>query len=148
MSYRTETTFQKIVRKTGFKPTNCKCELCKSQCQHPCKGTPDDIANLIIKGYRKRLMAIEQNGTLIITPLLDNEKECCTFFNDGLCELHDKGLKPTEGKLSHHTTDLKTFHKKKSVGLAVLKEWRDPAVTQVLLNRLKEEHLLTQNQES
>lgn len=121
--FNMESTYQKIIRKTGFKPTNCKCSLCKSQCNSPCLGTPEDMAKIIGAGFSNRLMITEDRGVSIIAPLYDENKESCTFFTDGLCELHDKGLKPTEGKLSHHTTTLLTFNKKKSVHAAVLKEW-------------------------
>lgn len=120
-----ESTLERIIRKTGFKPTNCKCQLCKSQCDQPCVGTPEDMAKIIGAGYEKRLMIINDRGVAIISPLLDKEKGSCTFFTNGLCELHDKGLKPTEGKLSHHSTTLETFNKKKSVHAAVLKEWEN-----------------------
>lgn len=128
-----ESTLDKISRKTGKKQTNCKCQLCKSQCRHPCLGTPEDIAKLINTGYSNRLMIINWAGAqdlgvynkdvAMVTPKLDKEKGACTFFTDGLCELHDLGLKPTEGRLSHHSTELQKFNPKKSIGWAVAKEW-------------------------
>lgn len=51
----------------------------------------------------------------------------CTFFHDGLCELHDKGLKPTEGRLSHHSLSLDNFNPRKSVAWLVAKQWLDVA---------------------
>jgi len=128
-----ETTFQKISRKTGKKQTNCKCQLCKRQCVHPCLGTPDDMIRILEAGYQDRVMFIRWTGALdmgvhnsdipMITSLLDPVKKSCTFFTDGLCELHAQGLKPTEGKLSHHSTELSTFDVKRSIGWAVAKEW-------------------------
>ncbi len=128
-----ETTFEKISRKTGKKQTNCKCNLCKSQCHHPCLGTPEDIFNIAKAGYGDRLMVIEWTGAIdfglhdkpiqMVSPIFDKKKDSCTFFTDGLCELHEKGLKPTEGKLSHHSTELSKFNVKKSIGWAVAKEW-------------------------
>lgn len=48
----------------------------------------------------------------------------CTFRrDDGLCELHDKGLKPTEGTLSHHSIRMDNFNPKKSISWLVAKEW-------------------------
>lgn len=118
-----ETTFEKIVRRTGKKLISCKCQLCKSQCMQPCKGTPEDIKKLIDAGYGDRLMQVNVFGIDIITPKYDEDKKSCTFFTNGLCELHDLELKPTEGKLSHHSTSLMNFNPKKSLTVAVLKEW-------------------------
>jgi hypothetical protein len=102
---------------TVLKPTECACEICKSMCQRPCWGTPEDIKRLIDAGYGDRLMhdywCAVPNDTPIICPALKgsegkfapfipSSEEGCTFWKDGLCELHEKGLKPTEGKLAYH----------------------------------------------
>lgn len=130
-----ETVYSKIIRKTGKKPIECKCSLCKSQCKRQCLGTPDDIKNIIEAGYGNRIMAINWDGAKqmgiydktipIFTPLYDREKQSCTFFTNGLCELHDLGLKPTEGKLSHHKYYVggDKFIAKKSIAWNVAKEW-------------------------
>lgn len=118
-----ETTFEKIVRKTGMKPVSCKCNLCKKQCQAPCFGTPEDMIKIIGDGYKDRVVALEFKGTKVLAPKYDNEKKSCTFFTNGLCELHDSGLKPTVGKLSHHSTDASNFNPKKSIHHFVMKEW-------------------------
>ena len=65
------------------------------------------------------------------------EGDWCTFFHDGLCELHDKGLKPTEGKLSHHTISIDNFSTKKSISWNVAKEWEDEDNIPVLEEILK-----------
>ena len=96
-----ETQLQRIIRKTGRKPCECKCSLCRMQCHTPCLGTPQDIERLIDAGYA----------------------EYCIFYHNGLCELHDKGLKPTEGRLSHHSTRLDNFKASKSISWNVAKEW-------------------------
>lgn len=130
-----ESTFQKIIRKTGRKPIQCKCQACKSQCKvAPCLGTPEDIEKIIDAGYIDRIKATDwATGIVIgIHPNViemyqaDQEPQGCTFFKDGLCELHEKGLKPTEGKLSHHTHKLETFTKSKSLSWNVAKEWLEP----------------------
>lgn len=33
-----ESTFEKIVRKSGVKPVECKCKICKTQCEIPLLG--------------------------------------------------------------------------------------------------------------
>lgn len=133
-----ETEFEKIIRKTGMKPSQCKCNECKSQCAAPCKGTPEDMMKIIGAGFSDRVMAIKFDGQLIITPLYDSSKKVCTFFNNGLCDLHDSGLKPTEGKLSHHST-LKLDYKK-SITKHVLDTWK--ALTDEEINSLIDKHIL------
>lgn len=107
-----------------MKPVNCKCNLCKSQCKAPCGGTPEDMFKIIAAGYANRVMYTKFDGVQILMPLFDKEKKSCTFFTNGLCELHDSGLKPTVGKLSHHSTSLENFNPKKSVMKFVLDEWK------------------------
>lgn len=125
--------FERVQKRTGKKQTSCSCEKCKTQCKMPCIGTPEDIFKIISAGYENRLMEAEWEAGIvmgvtdksykIITPAFDPEKQSCTFFTDGLCELHDKGLKPTEGKLSHHSTTPENFNPKKSISWNVVKEW-------------------------
>lgn len=129
-----ETTFQKIMRKTGRKPVQCKCQDCKRQCKTPCLGTPEDVEKLIEAGYINRLGVYDWDfgrmfGSIDRSIEMVQAKQNatgCTFFKDGLCELHESGLKPTEGKLSHHSTSLATFKFSKSVSWNVAKEWISP----------------------
>ena len=107
-----------------MKPSNCKCNLCKTQCNAPCFGTPEDMMKIIGAGYSDRVMAVKVEGVQILAPLYDKDKKTCTFFNDGLCELHNSGLKPTVGKLSHHSTSLDKFNPKKSIHKFVMEEWK------------------------
>jgi hypothetical protein len=137
-----ESTLQKISRKTGKKMSQCKCQLCKKQCQvSPCLGTPDDIGRIISAGYKDQLaitewaagimMGVTNEVILVVAPLFDRAKGACTFYENGLCTLHDRGLKPTEGKLSHHTTSVSNFDPKKSLAWAVAKEWWGMTETEV-----------------
>lgn len=130
-----ENTLRKIQRKTGKKVSFCKCNRCKTQCFHPCLPTPEDVEKLINNGFGDKLMLIDWTGALnagwlnksvlMITPKLKSDDSSCIFFENGLCQLHDLGLKPTEGKLSHHSTTQLNFNPKKSIGLHVAKEWID-----------------------
>ena len=130
-SLKKESLFEKIKRKTGKKEVECKCNACKQQCKTPCLGTPEDIRKLLLHGYGDRLAVSEWCVGMIIgiedSPITmlqaKYDENGCTFFKDGLCELHDKGLKPTEGKLSHHTTETITVDK--SVNVAVARTWKD-----------------------
>lgn len=57
----------------------------------------------------------------------------CTFFSAGLCTLHALGLKPLEGRISHHSKDWK------QVRLEVLSHWKGKQYESVLasLNKIK-----------
>ena len=127
-----ETTFEKIIRKTGRKPTNCKCQECKKQClRAPCLGTPQDILRLIDAGYADKLSFTEWATALFLgrvgyTIKMIQAKQTdtgCIFFENGLCQLHDLGLKPTEGRLSNHTIKAENYQFNKSLSWTVAKEW-------------------------
>jgi len=128
-----ESTFEKIMRRTGRKPSFCKCVKCKSQCSTPCLGTPEDIQKLVDAGFKDRLKATTWAAGIImelidepinmVQATYDEEKKACTFFNNGLCELHDLGLKPTEGKLSYHTITKENYTPQKALSWNVAKEW-------------------------
>lgn len=132
MSHLAKPTFSYIARKSGRKPTVCSRERCKAQCRTPCLGTPEDINRLIAAGYQDRLAptlwAAGMLMGLISYPvkMLQAKQEdngWCTFYHDGRCELHDKGLKPTEGRLSHHSIRIDNINPKKSLSWLVAKEW-------------------------
>ena len=128
-----ESTFQKIARKTGRKVSFCKCNECKKQCATPCLGTPEDIEKIIDAGHGDKifetewwsgmLLGVTDKPIIMYQAELVQEKGSCIFFENGLCQLHDCGLKPTEGKLSHHSTKLDNYKASKSVTWAVAKEW-------------------------
>lgn len=129
-----ETSLQRIMRKTGRKPIECKCQKCKQQCKTPCLGTPEDILRLINAGYKERLAITHwwvgiARGKLdfpvIMIQARQEENGYCTFYHDGLCELHDLGLKPTEGRLSHHSITKENFKFGKSLSWNVAKEWME-----------------------
>lgn len=50
-------------------------------------------------------------------------KHGCTFWKNGLCELHNQGLKPTEGRLSYHVLTEENLNFGKSLTWNVAKEW-------------------------
>ncbi len=135
-----ESQLHYIIRKTGRKPISCKCKLCQQQCHQACLGTPQDIMRLIEAGYKDRLaptawvagmmMGCTDHIVPMVQPLVDGE--WCTFFHDGLCELHDKGLKPTEGKLSHHSMRLADWTPKKSIAWNVAQEWEEPRNREIM----------------
>lgn len=142
-----ENQMQRIIRKTGRKPCECRCNLCKQQCHTPCLGTPQDIERLIEAGYADQLditfwcagmvMGIVNSPVPMVQAI--TKGEFCIFYHNGLCDLHDKGLKPTEGKLSHHSIRIDNFKSSKSIAWNVAKEWLDKdnlEVIEKIFNRI------------
>ena len=123
--------FKKIIRKTGRKPSECKCQKCKNQCRTPCLGTPDDILKLLEAGYKEQLrftywataLFLGVFPDVIFMVQIEKTDNGCIFFKDGLCSIHHTGLKPTEGKLSHHIITAENLDFSKSLSWNVAKEW-------------------------
>ena len=125
---------QQIIRKTQRQPTECRCLVCRMQCRVPCLGTPADIRRLIEAGYKDRLAPILWLAGMYAgqirfpVPMVQparGEDGWCAFFQNGLCELHERGLKPTEGKLSYHTIRADNFDFSCSLAWNVAKTWLD-----------------------
>jgi hypothetical protein len=93
----------------------CSCDECKAMCERrPCWPTPDDAQRLIDAGFAERLMLdwwfdrAQDKTVHVLTPAIAGREGGqapaipsgrCTFLSDdGLCGLHNFGLKPTEGK--------------------------------------------------
>lgn len=143
-----ESLFQRITRKTGRKPSACKCQECKKQCRTPCLGTPQDILKLIETGYIDQLKPTywlvgmvlgKLNYSIAMVQAMQTDEGWCVFHQDGLCKLHDSGLKPTEGKLSHHSIKPENYVFSKGLAYNVAKEWLDSRncpVVQEIFNRL------------
>lgn len=128
-----ETKLQTIIRKSGMQPSECRCQLCQKQCATTsCLGTPDDVQKLIDAGFARDLEKF-----VFISPYAGNERihmyriknnpdgSGCSFFKNRLCELHDAGLKPTEGVLANHkrkASDVKPGGGN-SVALLVARTW-------------------------
>lgn len=135
-----ESPLEKIIRKTGRKPCSCRCKKCQSQCLTPCLATPHDIRRLIEAGYKDRLEVTVCNygpirlyiGQDIRMVQAKMSESGCTFFHDGLCELHDLGLKPTEGRLSHHSITLSEWSPRRSIAINVAKEWLEPENREII----------------
>ena len=102
------------------------------------------MASLRARSWKKKLKDI-YTKYMTATPRLvmlqgTVNGDWCTFYHDGLCELHDKGLKPTEGRLSHHSMRLDNWTPKKSISWNVAKEWEDEdnaPVLEEILDELK-----------
>ena len=128
---RTRTELQMISVKSGRKVTECRCKECKNQCRRMCcLGTPADIMRILQAGYKDRIIFTQWAVGVLMGTMKNfvNMYQAefikgygCTFFKDGLCELHDRGLKPTEGKLSHHGSyDDETNYKKTAANIIAM----------------------------
>lgn len=88
--------------------TECSCDKCKNMCKTPCIGTVEDIHKIAAAGFANKLapskwavglmMGTHNKMIDIIVPLHNEKTGYCSFYSNGLCELHNLGLKPTEGK--------------------------------------------------
>lgn len=129
---------------------DCDCSTCKAMCSKaPCLGTPEDILKLIEHGYIARLKVthwaagIPYGMNRIIRMVQPEQKPDgkCTFLSEeGLCQLHELGLKPTEGKLaSHQPTAVDHFSKTLSAQIAQSWEAEENQLTlvKVLTHMLK-----------
>lgn len=129
---------------TQLQSTECACDICKKMCDRPCWPSPEEARKLIEMGYSERLMldywASEKNIELICPAILTFEGQQapfipiggCTFKDkEGLCMLHDKGLKPIEGRLPDHNSKIPNLHHEvarlwdNDEGRKLVKEWRN-----------------------
>lgn len=110
-----------------IKETECTCHDCKMMCkQQVCFPTPDDVIKLVEAGYGEKLhlsvvahyrsqleavIAIGKFGSdfskINLVPVIIQQRKkengSCIFLDENeLCQLHNLGLKPTEGKLAIH----------------------------------------------
>ena len=106
-----------------FRIFECDCEKCKTMCHCPCVGTPDEVLELMEAGYGDRLCLDDWPSDVAgpdIHPALKGyegarasysvlSKDGCTFWKEGKCELHDKGLKPLLGRLAYHDNSLTDY---------------------------------------
>lgn len=135
-----ETSLQRVMRFQVVYLYNAHAVFVTQQCHTPCLGTPDDIERIIDAGYADRLALTNWAAGIflgvinIAIPMIQPVagKEYCAFFENGLCILHDKGLKPTEGRLSHHTVRKDNFNPAMSIAWNVAKEWLMPENEDVL----------------
>lgn len=98
----------------GYEANNCSCMACKTMClSSPCFPTPEEVVRLDKMGFGSDLMFTmfmnpETKEIYALVAPRSTEKmggiiNQCTFHNaQGLCDLHELGLKPTEGRLANH----------------------------------------------
>ena len=123
----------------------CACEVCRASCKRPCWPTPNEARRLIGAGYARRLMLVNWAGNEdninIISPALAGREGTsapswpsgrCTFQNaSGLCELHDAGMKPYEGRVTDHEEHPAELHEEIAImwnnkeGHMIVALWKD-----------------------
>lgn len=97
---------------------SCTCETCVNMCKRaPCWPTPEEAQRLIDAGYSPRLMKnywCAEDNIYVLCPArvgyegrtapwfgeIDGSERCVFLTGDNLCELHDLGLKPIEGRVA------------------------------------------------
>lgn len=96
---------------------NCSgCQVGINMCKHcPCIGTPEEMY-AIAKEYPERLAGtiLVMIPASIIAPKRKVNGEC-PFLEDNLCILHDKGLKPSEGRKACCNNPLKGIDLQRTV---------------------------------
>jgi hypothetical protein len=128
--------FNRIAKQVGKQPISCNCEKCKQMCQRtPCLGTPHDILALIEAGYIDKVCYTEWAAGMALghtrqpIPMVQLKSTgskvdgCCICYHDGKCELHENGLKPTEGKLAHHEVSAMELRPEYNLTYQVAIEW-------------------------
>ena len=101
------------------KSSECKCDTCVGMCKtRPCWPTPSEAKAIMDAGLGHKMWmdywagGFDKNSdTMIIGPAVKGKEgmpasfapdgECSFLTENGLCELHDKGLKPIEGRLAN-----------------------------------------------
>jgi hypothetical protein len=113
----------------------CACSTCQNMCERrPCWTTPKEAQAIIDAGLGDRLMrdywvgnplrdGYSKGDTSLLVPAIAGyeSRDCpegnffvgpegrCTFLTRaGRCELHDKGLKPSEGRKAIHDGGFET----------------------------------------
>lgn len=128
--------FNRIAKQVGKQPISCNCEKCKQMCQRvPCLGTPQDILALINAGHVDKVYYTEWAAGMVLghtkqpIPMVQLKSTgskvdgCCICYHDGKCELHENGLKPTEGKLAHHEVSAIELRPEYNLAYQVAIEW-------------------------
>lgn len=142
---------QKGVSMLKLIESECSCDICSKMCTRPCWGTPEEIQKIIDAGLGHRLNKdfyghSDRDDVNILGPalkgyegkhcaMIPKSPEGCTFWKNGLCELHTLGLKPIEGRLAYHDNDKESstyIHQKMipeawdtDLGRSMVKQWCD-----------------------
>lgn len=99
----------------GYEEHSCNCKSCQMMCEiSPCIPTPEQIKDYEKEGlmpfFAPTTWVDMERGAFmnVLAPKAQDHTikghpvHKCVFLNSGKCMLHDKGLKPQEGKLAKH----------------------------------------------
>ena len=132
-----------------FKIYECDCVVCKAMCHAPCCGTPEEMEAIMDAGLGGRLCLDDWSGHPTDVqpalkgyegrraPYMVSSEDGCTFYRDGKCELHERGLKPIGGRAAYHDMVDEEYMK---VEEHILKSWKTKKAKEVI-KRFKGEHL-------
>ena len=118
-----------------MKESICSCQRCVQACKNsPCFPSPSEAMQLGMTygnkmAYTKYIDQETGRHTILLAPLL--EKDGCVFLRNNLCQLHDLGLKPVEGRITNHD---QTYEQAMATRRHVCDMWQD---YQALLNPKK-----------
>lgn len=132
-----------------MKETICSCHKCVKMCEdRPCWPTPEEADQLIENGFADKLMldwwsacGPDDEDIFLLGPAIVGREgqyapsfpwgRCNLLTENGMCSLHDKGLKPLEGRLANCKTDQPKLHgfvARKwdcELGRAVVARWKN-----------------------
>lgn len=131
--------------KSGFDTVECACDQCKAMCAHSvCLPTPEGARALILAGYGHRLSIykfspFDDSFSFVAPATVGHEGKIlprtnagqCTFFKEGKCELHDKNLKPFEGRIARHDRPWK------EIRFEAMQSWKGKAFESVRATLLR-----------
>lgn len=125
-----EKELEKIRQITNGRESTCSCSSCQHMCRvAPCLGTPSDILKIAESGHTDKLSitgwAVGVPYDIPVVPMVQAKMtpNGCSFFENNLCTLHDKGLKPTEGRLTKGCEVDVTTVNQLPVAFAVARTW-------------------------
>lgn len=118
----------------------CSCQECQNMCKRAvCLGTPEDMLKICEAGYQDKIDIIEfasgwahgfPHRPITMLALKKIKDGPCIMFKDGLCLLHDRGLKPLEGKLADCKKEPVYFQD--SDVWKIAKEWEKETTVEIL----------------
>lgn len=134
----------------------CACDQCRDMCHRPCWPTPEEAQVLIDAGYGHLLMNDWWIGDSWLDESADIQLLCpaapgresklaagwpgetgCSMQKDGLCQLHDLGLKPAEGRFASCAEEsMPTLHHE------IAQTWNDEAGQELVRQWWKDQGLI------
>lgn len=132
--FSSSTPSEDILKQCNAKVSNCCCDVCKSMCyQCPCIGTPLEMQNIVQAGFHRDVMITKLANPIVINkyghPItilainFDEKKGHCSMLENGLCKLHNLGLKPLEGRTAICNSEKETTMASYRVYTAICDEW-------------------------